>query len=738
MMKSVRAWFNSGFLVQKLVVRFSTFVITSSIVLMISVAAQSVYSLSEQMKKLLESESELLLQSLEFRLKTVVNSVVKFSEHRLVVNSLVDPEAAVHYLSDIVLEFDKSNEVVSTAVVSLSGTPIFQSDSEFSAWFRADLIKDEMHSRLYDFVFLPPHSLIIFSSINLYGTVQGFVVSKLNLSDQLRFVSRRDNRYFSSFEVFGYPLISSGGLELYPNDARNYFEQVFLAEKFPILYQMNTRLKLRVDRLSYLSPILNLLIQFLIFLLLFAIAAVVLARRFGQQLAGPILRLVEKVSLSSTSPEPCSPLGTFDELELLASAFDKSKSEMKKSQEELLAAKETAEAAVKSRSEFFAVMSHELRTPMNGVLGMTDVLQLTSLSREQADCVETIRGCGEILLNIINDVLDYSKIESGKLQLELLPTDVFKLSERVLTLVRRSAESKGLVLRFESDVNVNHKWLVDSVRLRQILLNFLSNAIKFTDMGEVVLKVKVISQAHGADLFELSVCDTGIGIADNDLKRLFQSFTQADLKITRLYGGTGLGLVICHKLVGLMGGEIHVESEPGRGSCFTARIAFSRFLTNYTILDRLPPSADGALKQTGFSDSFAQHFPLEILIADDDPVNRKVVSKQLEKLGYSAHSVGDGLSAVEFVKRNRVDIIFMDLQMPRMNGYEATAEIRKIFGKDRPFVVGMTAATLLSNESKCINEGMSDFIIKPIELTRLASVLQSCFDVLYPSGKLGR
>jgi CheY-like chemotaxis protein/nitrogen-specific signal transduction histidine kinase len=438
------------------------------------------------------------------------------------------------------------------------------------------------------------------------------------------------------------------------------------------------------------------------------------------------------VSRSSSTIEKCSPLGTFDELELLAAAFDRSNTQMQNSQKELVVAKEVAEDAVKSRSEFFAVMSHELRTPMNGVLGMTDVLQLTALSKEQLECVETIRGCGEILISIVNDVLDYTKIESGKLQLELLPTDIFRLSDRVLTLVRRSAENKGLELRLEGTGPVNQKWLVDSVRLRQILLNLLSNAIKFTDSGEVVLKIVITAQSQGYDMFEMRVCDTGIGIANSDIDKLFKSFTQTSLKTSRLYGGTGLGLAICHKLVNLMGGEIHVESQLGQGSCFIVRLGFSRFMANFPIIESARAASGVPASKVEFSTEFAQHFPLDILVVDDDPVNRKIVSKLLEKLGYQSHVAIDGQVAVDYVSRSEVDIIFMDLQMPRLNGLEATMQIRNMLGVKRLYIIGMTAANLSSDGSTCLKKGMNDFVIKPIGMTRLTSLLREAYATLHP------
>lgn len=695
---------------------------------MVVVGIQSAWALFKQLEKQLSNEAELLMQSLEYRLQTVVNSVVKFSEHRLVVNSLVDPEAAERYLADIVTEFDKSNDVVSTAVVSLSGRPIFHSDSEFSSWFRPELIQAGVEFKEYDFTLLPPHNLILISAINLYGTTQGFVVSKLNLSDQIRFVAQRDQRFQFQFKMSGHPLVPSGGLKLARRPNENDMLYLYSAINFPILASLETNLEMRAGRWDFFSPIVFLFFQFLVFLFAFTAVSVVLARRFGQQLAQPILQLVDRVSRHNSIDGPSTPLGTFDELELLATAFEQAKLQMQESQRALVGAKEFAESAVRSRSEFFAVMSHELRTPMNGVLGMTDVLLLTSLDKEQLECVETIRGCGEILLSIVNDVLDFSKIEAGKLQLELIPTDLSRLVNQAVTLVSASAEKKSLALTLTGDDLLHGRWFVDPVRLRQILLNLLSNAIKFTDSGTVSLHVRLQPDEHGIDWFEFIVSDSGIGLTDSQRDSLFQAFTQADSKTARLYGGTGLGLAICRQLVSLMGGTIVVKSQLGEGSCFTVRLPLHRLDARNLAFRDVASASSVTQVDASVSDRFALQYPMEVLLTDDDPVNLRLLGKMLSKLGYRAQSASSGREAIEMLSVTSFDLVFMDLQMPQLTGVETTKKISAKFGPRKPYIIGMTAATLSTDKEECLAAGMNDLLIKPIDFLTLTNALRKGFD----------
>jgi PAS domain S-box-containing protein len=372
-----------------------------------------------------------------------------------------------------------------------------------------------------------------------------------------------------------------------------------------------------------------------------------------------------------------------------------------------------AEAAMHAKGEFLANMSHEIRTPMNGIIGTISLLQDSGVTEEQREHFNTIRSCGESLLQLVNDILDLSKMEAGMLTLEQIPFNIEALAKDALAVISPTARAKGLEVFQLSEPDLPVAVTGDPLRLRQVLLNLLSNAVKFTEHGCVSVELSAVKQDSDSAELSIVVRDTGIGISRDVQKSVFEPFTQADSSTTRRYGGTGLGLTISRRIIALMNGRLEMVSEPGRGTCFrivvTLPLAIGLDAPHCPVAEGIQPAKRR----------------LRILLAEDNAVNQKVATRLLEKMGHDVDVAINGERAVAAAALDVYDLVLMDCQMPVMDGYAATRAIRQLSLSHRIPIVAMTANAMPEDRRRCLEAGMDDYVSKPISTAQLHNAIEA-------------
>ncbi|MBF0606342.1 MAG: response regulator [Magnetococcales bacterium] len=737
----------------RLLLQHITIILSLLISVIITVAILLERTLTAELNNDLRVYNEHCINNLQQRISYLFESANTFSKNPFVINALLDPQGRADYLPKLINSFAK-NDIHAVTMVRFDESIAYSTLANPSDYSRARYLRVALAVGEPRFYVADNNNLIYIVPIEFYNTTQGALVIEYDLVSIFNSILPREaffyRLYANNVRITDKNFKASSSYIIVRNYAtRSYF----------ILDKLKISVELGALKSKYREVIWDAIIKLFLIGIFFIIVAVFIAIRMGHIVCDPILTLCRRVEMASEDEVvKCSPLGTKDELEFLAGLFDKRTEQLVSAKDklqgnyellqeeivqrnkaeaslksayddlelrvrqrtaELAAAKEAAEASDKAKSAFLANMSHEIRTPMNSILGFLElVLDGYNLSETDRQYLGIARKSARALLGLINDILDVSKMESGKMTLELKPFNLNDLLRSVYQMFEVNVREKGLDFKHNIAPTLAGNFTGDPLRLRQIIINLAGNAIKFTERGSVSIEVRPHTEG---DFIHFAITDTGIGIPAERLEGIFEAFTQADGSMTRRFGGTGLGTTISKQLVEMMGGRIWVESEPGKGSVF-------HFIVDVKRTDKYSQypvqGADGA------GDGIRQsrpHRAFRILVAEDIDENIVLLKTRLEHQGHTVVVARDGIEAVERFKSDDVDIILMDIQMPRMDGLEATQHIRTLEGQssDRHIpIIALTASVMEEERSTYVHKGIDAVIGKPVQFGQLFDTIE--------------
>ncbi len=817
-------------------------------------------NLTHELEERARQDARLLLQRIDYLLESATVLV----KNPLVVNGLNDAQGRQTYLPDIIRNFREGRDVHAVALVGYDGKPVYSTLETLPTYADSAELRSALANGVVSYIVDVAHGQwVVFVPVSYYSTTQGALVVVYDLGAVAR-------RVLSSDSMIGYRL-KAGEKSLYEHQSGSPADMV--TAQHPLnsgaqgfLTGLNLQLEVSAPRQHYLEPARSAIRDVALLGLLLTLAAIAIAHWIGFSISRPILTLRRRVAEADGSPEKrCAPLGTDDELEDLAKNFDQRTQELRNIQihlEDLVAqrtreleqAKVAAEDASRFKSSFLANMSHEIRTPMNAIIGLTHLIRRAAVDRRQIEQLNRVTQAAQHLLGIINDILDFSKIEEGKLSIEHNDFELDRVFQNLNDLIGDRAAEKRLEIVNCIDPAIPALLRGDRLRLGQVLVNFASNAIKFTEAGSIIFRVRLLSQDETTLTLRFEVSDSGIGLSEEQQERLFQAFEQADASTTRRFGGTGLGLAISKRLVELMGGRIGVDSTLGQGSTFwfelplqraaaastvarsltlprglrvlvvddvvDARVALEDMLLSFSARVRTAESGEQAIAAMHEAMATGQPFDLvmmdwampgmdgietsrrilgldlqpapkiilatayggewsaeqlaaigiaaqlnkpvtpsvlhdamlgvlsgqnplppapaadspaaldlsplrgrNILLAEDNPINREVALELLEETGLRVDVAVDGQEAFEKATKTAYDLILMDVQMPNLDGLEATRKLRAFPERRNVPILAMTANAFDEDKRACLEAGMNDHVPKPVDPDHLFRTL---------------